>query len=195
MPNNLTDYEESRLLDLSLLNTDQLALMSTLGTDSSAGTEVTGGSYARQTLTFAAASGGSKASSAGLSYTSMPATDIQGWAIYDSAGTNRKWYGVFNRTLGTAQASGDTITATAHGLTNTTKIVFQSGYAPTGLSANTTYFVRDATTDTFKVAATSGGTAIDITADAALVVLGLVRTVASGANFSVPSSSIVCSLT
>lgn len=36
---------------------------------------------------------------------------------------------------------------------------------PPGLSAATTYFVRDKTTNTFKLALTSGGTAINITVD------------------------------
>jgi hypothetical protein len=34
---------------------------------------------------------------------------------------------------------------------------------PGGLSLNTTYWVRDSSTNTFKLAATSGGSAIDIT--------------------------------
>lgn len=194
MPNNLTDYEETRLLDLSLLNTDLVALMATSGTDAAAGTEVAGGSYARQTATFAAAAAGSKATSAVLNFANMPATDVQGWAIFDSGGTNRKWYGVFDRKLATAQNTGDTVTATAHGLIDTTKIVFQDGYAPAGLTANVTYFVRDSTANTFKVAATSGGTAIAITADSALVVVGTVKVVAGGATLTIASGALVCTL-
>lgn len=38
------------------------------------------------------------------------------------------------------------------------------GALPTGLSANTNYYIRDVSGYTFKLAATSGGTAIDITA-------------------------------
>ena len=37
------------------------------------------------------------------------------------------------------------------------------GALPTGLSALTDYFVRDYTAGTFKLALTSGGTAVDIT--------------------------------
>jgi len=195
MPNNLTDYEENRLLDLSWLNTDKMALMATLGTDSLAGTEVAGGSYARQTTSsLAAASGGSKSSSAAITFLGLPATDVQGWSIWDSAGTNRKWYGLFTPQQGTATASTDRITITAHGFADGDKIVFQSTYAPAGLTANTTYFVRDKTTNDFKVAATSGGVAIDITADAALVVVGRVATIASGDGFSVASGQATVSL-
>lgn len=192
---NMTDYEENRILDLSWLTTDKLALMSTLGTESAAGTEVTGGSYARQTTgSLAAAASGSKSTSAAVSFTGMPATDCQGWEIYDSAGTNRKWYGLWSRQLGTAQASADTVTVTAHGYLDTQKIVFLTGYAPAGLTANTTYFVRDKTTDTFKVAATSGGTAIDITADSSLIKVGVVKTFNASDTFSIASGDATLSL-
>lgn len=196
MPNNLTDYEENRLLDLSWLVTDKLALVSALGTDSAAGTEVTGGSYARQTTAdLASAASGSKTNNgAGLSFSAMPTTDVQGWEIWDSAGTNRKWWGPFSRKLGTAQATGDTITITAHGYSDGGKIVFQAGYVPAGLAASTTYFVRDSATDTFKVAATLGGSAINITADAALVVVGRVADLNSGDDFDVAPGQIVLSL-
>lgn len=191
---NLTDYEENRLLDLSALGTDKLHLMSTLGTESAAGTEVVGGSYAAQTLTFAAAAAGSKATSAALTFTSMPATDVQGWVIKDSAGTNRKWYGLWSPKSGTAQATGDTITATAHGYANTQKVVFQIGYAPTGLAANTTYFVVGSAANTFQVAATSGGVAIDITADSALCQFGVVKVVNATDNFNVASGALTVAL-
>jgi len=195
MPGNLTDYEENRLLDLSWLTTDKAALMAVLGTDSTTGTEVTGGSYARQTTSsLASASAGSKSTSAALSFTGMPVTDVQGWALFDSAGTNRKWYGLFAETTGTAQATGDTVTATAHGLSNGQKVVFLTGYVPAGLSASTTYFVVGATTNTFQVAATSGGSAIDITADAAKVVFGKVQAVTVGQTLQIASGQLTISM-
>lgn len=53
---------------------------------------------------------------------------------------------------------------TAHGLPNGTPVVFTStGTLPTGLTAGTTYYVVGATTDTFTVAATPGGTGIETT--------------------------------
>lgn len=195
MPNNLTDYEENRLLDLSWLITDKLALMAVLGTDSSAGTEVAGGSYARETTaSLAAASSGSKATSAAINFLGLPATDIQGWSLWDSAGTNRKWYGLLTPQSGTAVASTDVVTVTAHGLDDGDKIVFQSGYTPTGLTANTTYFVRDKTTNTFKVAATAGGSAIDITVDSALLWVGKVATITAGNGFTFGSAQVSTSL-
>ena len=61
-------------------------------------------------------------------------------------------------------ASSDVIYAASHGYSDTDTIVFYSGTPPAPLVEGTVYFVRDAATDSFKVAATSGGTAIDLTA-------------------------------
>ena len=58
-------------------------------------------------------------------------------------------------------ASPATITFSAHGLTNGRRVLFQtSGALPSGIAANTIYFVVNAGTNTFQVAATSGGAAI-----------------------------------
>lgn len=64
----------------------------------------------------------------------------------------------------TGTASTDLINATAHGLSDGDRVRFPALAGGAGLTADTgRYFVRDATADTFKVAATVGGTAIDIT--------------------------------
>lgn len=56
----------------------------------------------------------------------------------------------------------------AHGLENTNRVKWQTAGTPPGnLVSGTTYYVRDKTATTFKVAATSGGAAIDITAGVA----------------------------
>lgn len=63
-----------------------------------------------------------------------------------------------------ANASTDVLTQYAHGLSANQRVRFaSSGTLPAGLATSTTYFARDITTNTFKVAATSGGSAIDIT--------------------------------
>jgi hypothetical protein len=84
----------------------KLRLVTALGTATSAGTEVTGGSYSSKTITFNAASSGSAASAADITFSAMPAVTVVGVEIWDSAGTPvRLWYGALtaNRTL----ASGD----------------------------------------------------------------------------------------
>lgn len=58
----------------------------------------------------------------------------------------------------------DVITCTAHGFVDGQVVTVDSTTTlPAGLSRSTNYWVRDKTTDTFKLAATSGGAAIDIT--------------------------------
>jgi hypothetical protein len=65
--------------------------------------------------------------------------------------------------------ANDTITEPSHGLPNGTRLtVVSSGAYPTGLATATNYYVVQATTDTFKVSVTPGGTPVDITATAAV---------------------------
>ncbi|MEU6543901.1 hypothetical protein [Streptomyces sp. NPDC046859] len=80
----------------------KVALVTAAGDDATAGTEVVGGSYARQTLTVGAAASGAVSNSADLVWAGMPACTIVGWEIWDSTGTPvRWWYGPLdtNRTL------------------------------------------------------------------------------------------------
>lgn len=65
-------------------------------------------------------------------------------------------------------ATDDIITSDAHGMSNGDRVVLaevaDDRPFPTGLTEGTVYFVRDVLTNSFKVEATSGGGAIDITA-------------------------------
>lgn len=65
----------------------------------------------------------------------------------------------------TADSSTDFITITAHGFSNGNEIKLENsgGGLPAPFVSGTSYFVRDKTTNTFKLAATLGGSAIDIT--------------------------------
>jgi hypothetical protein len=66
----------------------------------------------------------------------------------------------------TATASDDVITATGHTFANGDAVTFgNSLVGGGGLNAATIYFVRDVSGGTFKVAATSGGAAVNITTD------------------------------
>lgn len=127
--------------------------------------EVTGGApaYAQKAVTINAASGGQRALNAAVTF-DVPACTV-------------KWVGFWNGAtyVGCAPnggatpknfmaiASTDLIYSASHGYSDTNTIVFFNGTAPTGLTEGTTYYVRDATTDTFKVAATAGGAAINLT--------------------------------
>lgn len=64
----------------------------------------------------------------------------------------------------TADAGTDVVTATAHGYsTDQAVVVSSNGTLPAPLVGGTTYYVRDVTTNTFKLAASAGGAAIDLT--------------------------------
>lgn len=78
-------------------------------------------------------------------------------------GGNRVPVATNGGTLFTAAVT-DVVTSAGHGLANGDVLILTtSNTLPAGLSAGTAYYVRDTTTDTFKLAATSGGSAIDIT--------------------------------
>jgi len=59
-------------------------------------------------------------------------------------------------------ASADTVTSNSHGLSNGDQVVLSSLATTTGVSNDTPYYVVASTTNTFKLAATKGGTAIDL---------------------------------
>ena len=64
-------------------------------------------------------------------------------------------------TFTVASISAATVTSTAHGLSDTNIVqVSSAGDLPSGLPAYTDLYVRDKTTDTFRLATSSGGTAM-----------------------------------
>ena len=79
--------------------------------------------------------------------------------------TNSVVQAAYYRFAVTVDATTDTLTATNHQLQNNDTLILTATTIPGGLAANTTYYVRDATANTFKLAATSGGAAIDITSN------------------------------
>ncbi|MFI1194078.1 hypothetical protein ACH4T9_12585 [Micromonospora sp. NPDC020750] len=117
MANNIVQSESNRLLDASFGTASftapttpmKLALTTANGSATAAGTEVTGGSYTRQTMAMAAASAGSASNSGTISFTSMPAATVVGVEVYDSAGSPRRtWWGALTapKTVG----AGDSLT-------------------------------------------------------------------------------------
>ncbi|MFF0166809.1 phage tail fiber protein [Streptomyces prasinus] len=123
MADNLTNTAENLALDWILgVGTPtrpttplKVALVTATGTDTTAGTEVAGGSYARQNLSVAAAVNGATSNSADLAWTGLPAATVVGVEIWDSSGTPvRLWYGPLSasRTV----AAGDELKLTAGSL-------------------------------------------------------------------------------
>lgn len=109
----LTNTAENRCLDFingltpTVPTTPlKVALVTANGDDATAGTEVTGGSYTRQSLTVGAASAGATSNSADLVFSGMPACTVVGVEIWDNAGTPvRLWYGAL--TASRTVAAGD----------------------------------------------------------------------------------------
>jgi len=64
----------------------------------------------------------------------------------------------------TANPTLDTLTLAAHPLVAGDKVAFTGGTTPTGTLFGVTYFVVNATVDTFQLSTTEGGDAIDLTA-------------------------------
>lgn len=71
----------------------------------------------------------------------------------------------------TADSTTDLITLTSHGFSANQKVVLSGSVAPGGLAFATTYFVVTNNANSFKLAATSGGSAIDITSNGTSVTL------------------------
>lgn len=78
-------------------------------------------------------------------------------------------YGRGSSAAVTVDAATDTITWTGHGLSNGNTVYFSAASIPAGMTQDYPYYVRDVTTDTFKVSATSGGAAVDITSNGTTV--------------------------
>ena len=123
----MSDYLERKLLDHTLGTTaythpsqTYLALHTADPTDAGSGAEVSGGSYARQTIDFAAASGtgGSVVSSTAESFTVMPACTVTHIGLWDaSSGGNL----LYHTAVDTSKAvlAGDTISVAAGAVTVT----------------------------------------------------------------------------
>ncbi|MEW1959765.1 hypothetical protein [Kineococcus sp. NPDC059986] len=123
MANNLTTVALNLLLDLASGKTSaapfttptKVALVTAAGSASANGTEVTGGSYARQNVTMNSAASGAATNSAAVSFTNMPAATVVGVEIWDSAATPKRiWFGPLSASKTTA--AGDTFTIAAGSL-------------------------------------------------------------------------------
>ena len=120
---------------------------------------------------------------AGFSQTSMSAEDGAPLAFQTTAAKIGYWYDLLKvgltrifdltsvtiattaTTTSVGTAADDLITANAHGLTNGQAVKFSGAGIAAPLVVGTVYYVRDVTANTFKVAATVGGAAINLSAD------------------------------
>ena len=125
--------------------------------------ELTGSGYARAACTFNAAAGNVRTLVAVTNFTVGAGHTVRWAGLW--AGSTFKGYSPNggNPKEFFADATTDVVACPGHGYADTNTIVFYGGTVPAGLTEGTIYYVRDATTDTFKVAASSGGAAIDLT--------------------------------
>ena len=94
MPDNLSNYLEDKLIDHFLGTTTYtkpssvyVALYTVAPSDSGGGTQVTGGSYARQVATFSASSAGATSNTGNIDFTGMPACTVVAIGIFDALTT------------------------------------------------------------------------------------------------------------
>lgn len=159
-------------------------------TDAEAGTvtEASFSGYARQAITFAAPAAGLggrfvQNSSAVTFPAKGDAGSVDAIAVgYWDASTvgnlmEINYLSSFTPFVGLVDGTGvtnNTVAASNHGMANDQRVrveVFPGGGSiPTGLAENTTYWVVGTANDTFQLASTQGGAAIDITAEGWIVV-------------------------
>lgn len=142
------------------------------------GTEATGGSpaYARQAVTWAAASGGTKANSGSLTF-DVPAGTYGYFGLFNASTGNTNNYRGYIPFGGPSSLKGffstdstlsnDQLLSAAHGMSDGDRVILYNVFSetlPTGVTEGTVYYVVSSATNTFKVSATLGGSAVDITA-------------------------------
>lgn len=155
--------------------------------------ECAGGGYARQAIAFGAPSGGVSLQTGSSVFT---VAQTVRWVGYWQGAT---W--LFACPAGgaspknfTIDPPNDTVQSPLHGWSDGQQIAIFNGTAPAGVTEGAVLYVRDATANTFKVSATLGGAAIDMTtAPSWGAVIAAVTGYAypTAGTFTLSSSSIV----
>lgn len=162
---------------LDALTMNLLSLHTAHPGSSGTSNEITGGSpaYARKAATINAASSGTRSLNADVTF-DVPAGDVatigfwnstgpvfHGWAPNGPASNNPQ--------AAYAEATTDTINLDGHGLSTGMRVFVMplADAIPGGLAETTIYYVIGADADSFQVSLTSGGSAVDITADGDIV--------------------------
>jgi hypothetical protein len=167
--------------------------------------ELTGGSpaYARQAATWGSAASNSMTLSGTYTW-NVPASSTVAFIGFWSALTGGVFQGMFPDSAGAspyafaAPSSTSTLLApgSAYSATQPVVVYAPAGSSlPSGLTAGTVYFVSSPSSDSFKLAATSGGTAITLTADGSGIVQAIAQeTYSSQGTFTLGSGDGVVSL-
>ena len=186
---------------LNQLGSNKLLWASLHSAYSATGTnELSGGSYARQAATWSSASGGVLSLTTTLpSFLVASGATVEFIGFWD-ASTSGNFQGMFPNSAGaapytfSASASSNVFTAPGSSYSNgNTVVIFPTSGSttPGGFTAGTVYYVVSASSDTFKLSATSGGSAITVTADGSGIVQAITpETFGSAGSFAVNASSI-----
>lgn len=153
-------------------------------TDGEAGTwtEVAGGAYARVSASFVTPAGAQTANPVALTFPQATADwgTIIGFGVFDAAAAgNGLYWGLLGGTPQnfTANSGSDQFFATNHGYVDNDRVRFEAtpgGSLPTGVSANTDYYISGSGGDIFYVSAAAGpGSAVNLTTDGSGVVTRL----------------------
>ncbi len=133
--------------------------------------EVSGGSYARQSITWNAAASGALNSSNAPSFSVPSGNTIRFIGFYDVTPSPDVWQGMIpNQQAGdegprrfVVDTTAETIEDPANAFVNDENLVFLGGTAPGGLVEGTVYFIVSRTAAGYGVAATQGGGSINLT--------------------------------
>jgi hypothetical protein len=166
MANAFVDAGLEAMLDALAALLDEVSLhtaFSLTGTN-----EVTGGSYARQSITWNAAASGALNSSNAPSFSVPSGNTIRFVGYYDTVPSPDSFMGMVpNQQAGDVgpmrfivDATGDTIDAPAHGLVTDDGVVFIGGTPPDPVVEGTVYYVENETADTFQIQGTQGASPI-----------------------------------
>ena len=125
--------------------------------------ECSGGAYPRESIVFGAPSGGIRTQTGSVVF-GVSAQTVR-WVGYWQGAT---W--LYAAPAGGASPrnfvvlpSDDTVYSPGHGWADEQAVVIFNGTPPGGTAEGQILYVRDATTNTFKLATTAGGAAIDMT--------------------------------
>lgn len=173
LQDSLVDGDLLRLLDLS-------------------GTVVSGGTYADQAITWAAADSGSRWNSADVVFTGLPTVTVAAFEIWDSTATTRKWLGMIQEQPSAVADPGTSTLHNSNGYADGDTIIF--AVAPPGMSPGIVYYVVSSSFSTFQLAATLGGSPLTITATA-LVDYGTVLSFTAGDSVTFTATNIYLALT
>lgn len=148
---------------LNALSVDQTSLHTTFPGLTGAG-ELSGGTpaYARKTVVFGAAAGGSRALTAAVTF-DVPPTTVR-WFGFWVAGT---YVGYApnggSQLLFQIDVTNNLVRSTGNGLSNGQKVAFFNATMPAPIVEGQVYFVINAATDSFQISTTAGGAAVVLT--------------------------------